>query len=416
MRLLFVVQRYGREIAGGAEQHCREFATRLAGRGHAVEVVTTCARRYNDRANVYEPGSSELDGVIVHRLPVAEPRDDEAFGPLNSRVPYGDPFVPLHLQLEWMHAQGPYVPELGPWLTRRAPAYDVAIFFTYLYYTTWTGLPAAAGRVPTVLHPTAHAEPALFLPLYDTTFRHPSAFAFSTEEEQALVRRRFRCRQPAKVVGIGLELGSEVGVDERRFRAAFGLGDRRYLLFVGRLDQAKGTNELYDFFVAYKRRNGGSLALVLMGDPVRPLDPHDDVIVTGFVDDQTRNDALAGAVALAQPSFFESFSMVLTEAWAQRRPALVQGHCAVLEGQVRRSGGGLPYRGYAEFEAMLGWLLEHPAEARRMGEVGRRYTESRYTWDVVLRNYEHLLASTARRWEQGLHRPGTGFSARSMVR
>jgi len=414
VRLLYVVQRYGREIAGGAEQHCREFATRLSARGHTVDVVTTCARSYVDWANSYPPGTSEIDGVTVHRLAVAEPRDDKAFGLLNNRVPYGDPFVPFHLQLEWMQAQGPFVPDLVPWLAGRAAGYDAVIFFTYLYYTTWAGLPAAAGRAPTILHPTAHAEPALFLPLYDTTFRHPSAFAFSTEEEQALVRRRFRCRQPAKVVGIGVELGEDGAADEGRFRAAFGLGDRPYLLYVGRVDHAKGCDELYDHFVAYKRRNAGALALVLMGDPVRPVAPHDDVIVTGYVDDQTRTDALAGAVALVQPSYFESFSMVLTEAWARRRPALVQGRCAVLDGQVRRSGGGLPYRGYAEFEAMVDWLVAHPAEARRMGEAGRRYVESRYDWDVVLRQYEHLLAGTVGRWEpEALRLAGGG---RTLVR
>ena len=38
MRLLYVVQRYGETIAGGAEQHCREMAERMARRGHHVEV------------------------------------------------------------------------------------------------------------------------------------------------------------------------------------------------------------------------------------------------------------------------------------------------------------------------------------------------------------------------------------------
>ncbi len=84
--------------------------------------------------------------------------------------------------------------------------------------------------------------------------------------------------------------------------------------------------------------------------------------------------------------------MVLTEAWAQRRPALVQGHCAVLEGQVRRSGGGIPYRGYAEFEAALDGLLADPDLRRALGDAGRRYTEANYRWDTVLDRYERFLA------------------------
>ena len=141
------------------------------------------------------------------------------------------------------------------------------------------------------------------------------------------------------------------GFDGDAFRAPYGLGDRPYLLFVGRVDPAKGSEELLDYFAAYKKRNPGPLALAIVGDPVRPLDPHPDVIVTGFVDDALKQSALAGALALVQPSYFESFSMILSEAWAHRKPALVQGHCDVLAGQCRRSGGGIPYRGFAEFEA-----------------------------------------------------------------
>ena len=39
MRILYVVMRYGEEIAGGAEQHCRDFAERIVQRGHDVEVL-----------------------------------------------------------------------------------------------------------------------------------------------------------------------------------------------------------------------------------------------------------------------------------------------------------------------------------------------------------------------------------------
>jgi glycosyltransferase involved in cell wall biosynthesis len=391
MRLLFVVQRYGLEVAGGAELHARQYATLLAERGHEVDVLTSCAVSYVDWANTYDPGTSVIDGVTVHRLPVSEARVDRFFGPLNARTVWGRKPVPLYLQREWMRRQGPDLPGLRPWLTERAADYDVSIFITYLYYSTWAGLPVAANYGPTVLHPTAHDEPPFWLPLFDTTFRHAHAFAYLTPEERDLVERRFGMRTRHKVTGIGMDVDA-TGVGGR-FRQAHGLGDDPYLLFVGRVDPGKGSDELYDFFVAYKARNPGSLKLAIVGDPVKPLPPHPDIVVTGFVEEQVKRDAYDGALALVHPSYFESFSMVLTEAWAQRKPALVQGHCDVLVGQARRSRGGLPYCGYAEFEAAVQLLDEDPALARAMGEAGRRYVDEHYKWDEVLDRYERLLGT-----------------------
>ena len=102
----------------------------------------------------------------------------------------------------------------------------------------------------------------------------------------------------------------------------------------------------------------------MIGDPVRPLDEHPDVIRTGFVSEELKESALSGALALAQPSYFESFSMILTEAWAHAKPALVQGYCDVLAGQCRRSGGGIPYKGFAEFGVALDLLLADEASQR----------------------------------------------------
>jgi glycosyltransferase involved in cell wall biosynthesis len=395
-RLLFVIQRYGREVAGGAELLGREYATRLAARGHRVEVVTSCALNYVDWANHYPPGTDEIDGVTVHRLAVTAGRDDHLFTPLNTRVAWGSKPHPLYLEHAWMRAQGPYLPDLVPWLRERAGGYDVVSFITYLYYPTWAGLPVAAAAAPTILHPTAHAEPPLYLELFRTMFHHPSAFGFLTEEEAALVEGHFRAGRPHEVVGVGIDVERHEGFAGDQFRAAFGLEERPYLLFVGRVDPAKGSEELLTFFAAYKERNPGRLALAIVGDPVRPLDAHPDVIVTGFVDDAMKQSALAGALALVQPSYFESFSMILSEAWAHRKPALVQGHCDVLDGQCRRSGGGIPYRGFAEFEAAVDMLAEDGPLRERLGAAGRRYVEERYTWDVVLDRYESLVA-TARR-------------------
>ncbi|HET6794994.1 MAG TPA: glycosyltransferase [Acidimicrobiales bacterium] len=393
MRLCFVVQRYGAEVAGGAEQLCREYATRMVARGHEVDVLTSCAASYVDWANAYAPGTEDINGVTVHRLPVAHPRDHQVFGGLQHRVLIGHKPVPHLLQREWMRQQGPLVPDLPAWLEDRAGGYDVVVFFTYLYWTTWAGMPVSARLAPTLLHPTAHDEPPIYLHLYEGLFRHPHAFGFLVEEEAAFVEQRFRLRRPSAVLGIGVDLEAEG--DGNRFRTTYGLGDRPYLLYVGRVDPHKGSDELYDQFVAYKQRRPGPLALVFLGEPVKPVPRHPDVFVTGFVGPEVPADAVAGCLALAHPGYFESFSMVLTEAWAQRKPAIVQGHCAVLDGQARRSGGAVPYRGFAEFEAAVDLLSGDAGLAAALGQSGRRYVEDRYRWDEVLGRYERLLERTA---------------------
>lgn len=398
MKLLAVVPRYGAEVRGGAESLCRELAERLARRGHGVEVATTCARSYVDWADVHQPGSVDIGGLRVHRHRVRRRRDPAVFDGLNTRVVWGrlwkrEPSAP-HLQEAWMRAQGPDSPDLVRFVGEESGRFDVVAFFTYLYATTYFGLGAASR--PVVLHPLAHDEPPFRLPLFDLVLRAPQAFCFATPEERDLIGRRVRIAgRPGPVVGIGtepLELA-----DPALFRARFRLDDRPYVLAVGRVDPSKGSTELAELFTAYKRRNPGPLALALVGDPVMPPAPSADVVVCGAVDDEVKRSALAGAACLVQPSYFESFSMALTEAWSLGRPVLVNGRCEVLRGQAARARGGLAYAGYAEFEAALDLLTTDTELARRLGESGRAHTRAHHSWDAVLARYERLLGLVARR-------------------
>ena len=400
MRLLFVVQRYGADALGGAERHCRDFATHLAARGHEVEVATSCARNYVDWADDHEPGTSVDLGVAVHRVRVRAPRDDRFFGPLHQRVVGAHGPVAYVVEREWMRMLGPDLPDLPEWLQSRAADFDVVIFFTYLYATSFDGLRALTGLAPTVLHPLAHDEPALGLGIFDQMFREADAFAFNVEEEQQLVDRRFGVTRPSIIIGTGTDIDDrdEAEHDVRAFRDRFGLGDAPYLLYVGRIDPGKGSMELADMFAARARRRGDDVALVALGDPVATLPEGSGVVMTGSVDEATKEAAMAGCLALVQPSYYESLSMVLLEAWAHRRPAIVQGRCDVLVGQARRSGGAIPYTGFAEFEAAVDLLLGSPAVAASLGEAGRRYVESRYGWDDVLGRYERFLQDVRASW------------------
>ena len=47
-RAAFVIPWFGQDLVGGAEQHIFQVATRLAKRGHRIEVLATCCRSFPD--------------------------------------------------------------------------------------------------------------------------------------------------------------------------------------------------------------------------------------------------------------------------------------------------------------------------------------------------------------------------------
>jgi glycosyltransferase involved in cell wall biosynthesis len=153
----------------------------------------------------------------------------------------------------------------------------------------------------------------------------------------------------------------------------------------------KGVKQLCEFFVELKKQFPSSLKLVLAGDPMVELPEHEDIVITGFLEESMKHAAIKGSLALVQSSFFESFSIVLCEAWVQKRPALVQGASTVLRGQAMRSNGAIPYEGYAEFEQAVMMLFEDPNLADEMGVSGRSYVEQQYEWGNVVSNVESTL-------------------------
>jgi glycosyltransferase involved in cell wall biosynthesis len=123
-----------------------------------------------------------------------------------------------------------------------------------------------------------------------------------------------------------------------------------------------------------------------MAIPEHPL-----IKCLGVVDDAVRVALLAQARLLVVPSPYESLSIALLEGWNHAVPALVNGDCAVLQGQVRRAHGGLYYRSAKEFSAGVDWLLTNAADARALGRQGRAYVDREYRWPIVMERVEALL-------------------------
>jgi glycosyltransferase involved in cell wall biosynthesis len=270
---------------------------------------------------------------------------------------------------------------------------DVAVFYPYLYYPTVR----AIGRVPmpAVLHPAAHDEPALYLPVFDDTFAAADALVFQTMAERRLVQRHYPV---AGVPQILLGLGTEQPTPRRRAGAeVLGIRDRPYVVSVGRVDEHKGSKMLAAYFTEYKARRPGPLSLALVG-PVayRPPD-HPDVVLTGTVSDQDKCDVMRDSLAFVSPSALEAFSLVVAEAWTLELPLVVNARCAATREHCERSGGGVWFGSYREFEAVLDRLVADEALRRDLGARGRRYVERHYRWPVLIERYARFLEEVVSR-------------------
>jgi glycosyltransferase involved in cell wall biosynthesis len=386
MKIACVVHRFGADIAGGSEGHCRLIAEHLAAR-HDVTIVTTCAHDHITWANHYPPGGSHAGPLRVLRFPVARERNLHRFMDI-SDVVFGDRATPEE-QEQWFRENGPEAPELLDHLRQHGREYDRVLFWSYRYYHAYFGVPIVADRA--VLVPTAEEDPLIHVDALGPLFAQPAGFLYLTPEEAELVGARAPAGKPSAVIGCGLD-PAPASVEIARLDA-IGLADP-FVLYLGRVDPNKGCEALLRHFVRYAE-SGRHVQLVMAGPANMPIPDHRLIRPLGFVDETLRDALLARARVLMMPSPFESLSMVLLEAWNRGLPALVNGRCRVLRGQVLRADGGLYYGNAVEFGAALDYLLDHPDEARVLGAQGRAYVDREYRWPVVLARIEKLLADTA---------------------
>lgn len=367
----------GGSTVGGAETLLRCLAQRLVKAGKRVVFLTTCARDHFTWTNDIPPGRRTLDGIDVTFFPV-DTRDVDGFLRAQGRICSGSRISSEDEKL-WLdnsvHSVAMY-----DHIEKHLSDYDRIITGPYLFGLV--NRVAAIAPDTTVLVPCLHDESFARLTAFSTMFNSVRTVMFNTEPERDLAIALYGLPHAhASVVGMGID---PFASDPTAFSRRHGL-TTPYVLYSGRREPLKGTPLLLDYLATFRNRTGIDLRLVLTGSGTVEIPDglRGAVVDLGFVSESEKHEAMAGAVAFCHPSLNESFGIVLLESWMASTPALVHAKSPVLRYQCLKSGGGLWFGSYPEFEEELLLLLNDADLRKRMGQTGRQYVLHNYSWQNI---------------------------------
>jgi glycosyltransferase involved in cell wall biosynthesis len=364
LRIMMIGQKGIPATYGGIERHVEEVGSRLAERGHDVTVF--CRRNYST-------GDREYRGMHLRpmRTPTSKHLDAFVHSALSTLVGVTDAPDVIHY-----HALGP-----GLWspLPRYLSASKVVLTVHGLdqYRAKWgRGAQAVltmaawmSARVPDVTIGVSRALTDHYLARYGRQIVHISNGVTPARPRPA-----------------------------REIRERYGLAERSYVLFVGRLVPEKAPDLLIDAF----RRVRGDLRLVIVGGSsftdryaasLRELalaDPR--VILTGYEYGQTIEELYSNAAVFVLPSLLEGLPLTLLEAAAYGVPIVASDIPPHLEVVTRDAPGHRLFRsGDARSLAeVLEAVIENHA-SEQMGAQGFSSDVVRtYCWDDVAQATEDL--------------------------
>lgn len=399
--LAIVIPWFGKDLKGGAEQQGWQVATRLAGRGHKIEVLTTCCRSFQEdwTVNHLKAGVSQEEGVKIRRFRV-ERRDREIFAEMNRRLlslpsfklkPGVNP-VPFK-DTENFCSENISSPQLLNFLKNKKDQYHAFLFLPYLYGPILKGLPIVADGA--FLQPCLHNEVYAYLPQVANIFHAARGLLFISEGEAQLAQQLYGpgIMPKSLVAGAGVEAGqhyneaiSQVG--------EISLKQERFVLYLGRRDATKNTDLLVKAYTTFKQQHpDSSLKLVLAGPGNTSFNGSvPGLIDLGLIPETEKEALLANCLALLQPSQNESYSRVMMEAWFYGRPVAAYRECLATAMAVEAAQGGWLAKTETEWVELLAKIDQLEEEQlRKYGTNGQAYAQENAVWDKVIERYEAAL-------------------------
>lgn len=179
-----------------------------------------------------------------------------------------------------------------------------------------------------------------------------------------------------------------------------GLCQKKYVLFVGRLNSIKGPDLLLEAFLkiafdypdlqlVFAGPDGGLKKSLEQSVEVHALRAR--VHLVGFVSGAEKAALYRGALLLAIPSRHEAMSIVVLEAGVVAVPVMLTDRCGFDE--VENSGGGVVVKPDVEsISKGIGGLLSRSAELSDMGCRLNALVMENFTWEIAIGRYCDVFA------------------------
>ncbi|MBW4609164.1 MAG: glycosyltransferase family 4 protein [Hassallia sp. WJT32-NPBG1] len=401
--LAIVTPWFGKDLKGGAEQQAWQIATRLAQRGHQVEVLTTCCRSFQDdwATNHLKAGVTQEQGLHIRRFAV-DKRDHASFDRINSIM------LNLHHSLlkpgvnpvsendaAKFCSENINSKDLLNYLKKYQQNYQAFLFIPYLYGLILNGLPIVANRA--FLQPCLHDEVYAYLPQIANIIHLTKGLLFISEGEAQLARQLYGPGIITKsfVAGAGIEAGTQKTriIQIKNFQ----IKQERYILCLGRRDTTKNTDLLVRAYAAFKQKNPRSNLKLVFAGTGNPsfLNSVTGLVDLGLVVEREKEALLANCLALFQPSQNESYSRVIMEAWFYSKPTAAHRRCLATAMAVESAKGGWLADTEIEWAELLAEIDKISEEQLvEYGVNGQVYANENAVWDKVIQHYETALELT----------------------
>ena len=326
-----------------------------------------------------------------------------------SKLPGGQSYIVDALHCRYLFPFG-----ARKWLGQNISNYDVVhISKNWSLLANMTATAALKHNVPCVFSAmgfvAVHNRSRLLKQFYKKyltipLIRNASACIAVTNEEKEDLINAGAAPEKVHLIPNGIIPENFLHKNDDHFRQKYSLGNRKIMLFIGRMDPIKGVHLLIEAF-GKRRENLEGWCLVLIGtqsayrkEMVRKtveMGLQHSIIFLDPIFGKEKSEAYHAAEFIVVPSVKDAMTIVAPEAACCAKPVLITNTSDF--GELAQCGGAIEVDPTIDSLAQgLDLLTDNECDRIGMGEKGFEYVVGNYKWEYQAQKYIALFKAVSR--------------------